>query len=102
VSGIENKRNRAGAPTALAALVTVLLLGACSDRDTKLAEAMSTAERAATRAEKAADRAEAAAKSAGAQPPVIEEEEEETEQDEADKALAEQNEPPSNEPGATN
>jgi hypothetical protein len=105
VSAILEYRNRASAPLAGAALAAVLLLGACSNRDTKLAEAMSTAERAALRAEKAADRAEAAASKAGAEsaPQVVEEEEPEEEAADAEeKAIAEQNEPPANEPAAGN
>jgi alkanesulfonate monooxygenase SsuD/methylene tetrahydromethanopterin reductase-like flavin-dependent oxidoreductase (luciferase family) len=81
----------------------MLLLGACSDRDTKLAESMGAAEQSAMRAEKAAERAEEAANRAGAAAaPVVVEEDEEEATDEADKAIAEANEPPVNEPDGGN
>jgi hypothetical protein len=96
VRAILEYRTRVGA-----ALVAILLLGACSDRDTKLSEAMAAAEQSAKRAEQAAERAEEAANRAGgASTPTVVEEDEET--DEADKAIAEANEPPSNEPDAGN
>jgi F0F1-type ATP synthase membrane subunit b/b' len=97
VSAILEYRTQVGA-----ALAALLLLGACSDRDTKLAESMGAAEQSAMRAEKAAERAEEAANRAGAAaaPVVVEEEEEAT--DEADKAIAEANEPPVNEPDGSN
>jgi hypothetical protein len=85
-----------------AALVAVLLLGACSDRDTKLSEAISAAEQSAKRAEQAAERAEAASGKAGKAPaPVVIEDEEEP-IDEAEKALAEENEPSEGETNSGN
>lgn len=103
MSALVHDLNRATFPLALAALAGALLLGACSDRDTQLSEAIAAAEQAADRAEKAAERAEAAAGKAGAEPAAtVVEEEPEDHGDEADKALAEQNEPPSNEPDANN
>lgn len=93
--------NRASAPLGAAALAALLLLGACSDRDTKLSEAKAAAEQAAKRAEMAAERAEDAANKAGsASATQVVEEEPDEEADEADKLLAEQNEPPPNEPEA--
>lgn len=86
----------------VATLVAVLLLGACSDRDTRLSEAISAAEQSAKRAEKAAERAEEAAGKVGTGPaPTVVEDEEDT-TDENDKALAEQDEPPANEPDGGN
>lgn len=103
MSAIVEYRTRARAPLACTALAVVLLLGACSNRDTKLSEAMAAAEQSALRAEKAAERAETAANKAGAEPaPVVIEDDEEEATDEADKTLAEQNEPPASEPEAAN
>lgn len=96
MSATEKCRKPHGAALGLTALVGALLIAGCSDRDTKLAEATATANRAAERAEKAAERAEAAANKAGSDataPVVIEE----PEDDEA-KALEEQNQPPSTDP----
>jgi ABC-type enterochelin transport system substrate-binding protein len=103
VSAILEYRTRASAPLAASALAAVLLLGACSNRDTKLSESMAAAEQSALRAEKAALRAEEAANKAGATPaPVVVEDDEEEPADEADKALADANEPPANEPEGAN
>ena len=82
-----------------AALVAVLLLGACSDRDTRLSEAISAAEQSAKRAEQAATRAEDAAGKSGTSPAPVVIEDEEDPVDEADKALTEQNEPPAGDAG---
>jgi hypothetical protein len=102
VSAILEYRTWASAPLTATALAAVLLLGACSDRDTKLAETMSTAEQAAKRAEAAADRAEAAANKAGSEPAPAAVEDEEDPLDAAEKELAEANEPPANEPNSAN
>lgn len=56
----------------LALLAGSLALGACSNRDTQLAEAIAAAENAAKRAEDAATRAENAAKGANPAPVMAE------------------------------
>jgi hypothetical protein len=91
---------RPSAALAIVLLAGALALGACSGRDTKLAEAVAAAENAAKRAEAAAQRAEGAAKGGGSSPaPVVVEDEPEpdpqaTETEEApDEAAGEGTEP---------
>ena len=90
VSEINLKLTRPRAALALALLAGTFALGACSDRDAKLSEAISAAEQAARRAEQAADRAEkAAGTSKTTAAPVVVEDEPEPEATETEPAVDE-------------
>jgi ABC-type enterochelin transport system substrate-binding protein len=99
VRGMITIKPRASTALAAIALGAAVLLGGCSSRDTVLSEKLAAADAAAARAERAAVRAEEAlAKVQKAnEPAVVDADPNEADDDEA-KAVADQNEPPPNEP----